>query len=107
MLPECEVLFRSNSDSFSIREFSTCINAYNSALAWFFRTKTSRRFWASHVARIWLFEMAQTRRWLAPSQYCIRYEGDGSAAEVFRVLWSAFYRLPGILWLRFRRQGNQ
>jgi hypothetical protein len=93
MLHQCDVFFRSHPQSITICDADNDVfSSGRSALAWFFKKNVNRRFWFRYVALYWLQEMARAHHWISLRRYCIKYEGDGSIAEMIGIMWYSFMR---------------
>lgn len=90
MLPRADVFFRIHKNSFTIANSDNEVTkGYHAALAWFYRTKLSKGYWARYVARIWLIKIKSTRRLSSLSEHCLAHEGKGGAGEISLVIFVA------------------
>lgn len=87
MLPAPEVFFRAHPGSISmLNADNEVVRGYYAAMAWFFRKKLARRYWARYVARTWLLDMRSSRKLKSVRKQCVAYEGSGALGEIVGVL---------------------
>ncbi|MBI5006901.1 MAG: glycosyltransferase family 2 protein [Nitrosomonadales bacterium] len=90
ILPGAEVFFRIHKNSFTIANSDNEVTkGYHAALAWFYRVKLGKAYWARYVARIWLLKAKSTRRPSSLRKHCLDHEGTGSAIEISFVILAA------------------
>jgi glycosyltransferase involved in cell wall biosynthesis len=90
MLPQVEVFLRAHQSSFTALDSGGAVTAgYRAAIAWFCRTRLTRRRWAQYVGRVWLHDMENAHSLTSPGPYSRRYEGDGTAFETVAIIASA------------------
>ncbi len=81
------MFFRAHPGSFTVsNDKNSVTEGYLLALAWFFKTYSSRDNWVRWVSNIWLSHLRRGYVLSNPFELTRRYSGDGTLSETFQML---------------------
>lgn len=81
------IFFRAHPGSFTVsNDGNSVAEGYQLALAWFFKTYSSRDHWMEWVSIIWLRELRRGLGFPNPFKVAKKYSGNGSLLEIMQIL---------------------